>query len=144
MIDKIFFDTNMIVYLFDLGEPVKRKKITRLLHRLVNKARLIISTQVINEFINFSTKKIVNEISNKDLSEKVQFLNELFVISPLNYITSMDAIKIKNKYKYSFWDSLIISSALENNCNILFTEDLQNTQIINSNLKIVNPFVENI
>ncbi|MCB0744523.1 MAG: PIN domain-containing protein, partial [Ignavibacteriae bacterium] len=61
MIDKIFFDTNMIVYLFDLGEPNKRKKVTKLLHKLVDNSRLFISSQVVNEFINYSTKKIENE-----------------------------------------------------------------------------------
>lgn len=144
MIDRIFFDTNMIVYLYDLRDPIKRKKITRLLHGLIDKARLIISSQVINEFINYSTKKIVNEISEKELSENLLFLNELFVISPLSFSTSMEAIKIKKRYKYSFWDSLIIASALESDCNFLFTEDLQNAQILNSKLKIINPFIENI
>ncbi|MCB9250227.1 MAG: PIN domain-containing protein [Ignavibacteriales bacterium] len=74
MIDKIFFDTNMIVYLFDLGEPNKRKKkVTKLLHKLVDNSRLFISSQVVNEFINYSTKKIENEITDEELKENLQF-----------------------------------------------------------------------
>ena len=114
MIDKVFFDTNLIIYLFDLKDLIKRDKIKRLLHELIGKSHLIISVQVINE---------------------------LFIISPLNFLTSTNALKIKNKYKFSLWDSLIIASALENNCNILYTEDLQNNQTINSKLTIINPFI---
>lgn len=142
MIDKIFFDTNMIVYLFDLGEPNKRKKVTKLLHKLVDNSRLFISSQVVNEFINYSTKKIENEITDEELKENLQFLNELFIISSLNFSTSVEAVKIKNRYKFSFWDSLIIAAAFESDCNILYTEDLHHSQILYSKLKIINPFIE--
>ncbi|WP_456325324.1 PIN domain-containing protein [Desulfonauticus submarinus] len=50
------------------------------------------------------------------------------------------AIEIKEKYKFSYWDSLIVASALENNCSILYTEDMQDGQIIEKKLEIVNPF----
>jgi predicted nucleic acid-binding protein len=48
---------------------------------------------------------------------------------------------IKEKYSYSWWDSLVLASALENSCKIIYTEDMQNGQIIENTLKIVNPFV---
>jgi len=50
------------------------------------------------------------------------------------------AMTIKERYKYNYWDSLIIASALQNNCSILYTEDLQDGQVIENALKIVNPF----
>jgi len=49
---------------------------------------------------------------------------------------------IKEKYHYSWWDSLILTSALENNCKIVYSEDMQHGQIIENTLKIVNPFLE--
>lgn len=57
MIDRIFFDTNIIVYLFDKGEKKKREKIIRLINDLSGKSKLYISSQVINEFINVVFKK---------------------------------------------------------------------------------------
>ena len=48
--------------------------------------------------------------------------------------------QIRHKYNLSFWDSLIIASALENDCSILYTEDLQHEQMIEGKLKIINPF----
>ncbi len=47
---------------------------------------------------------------------------------------------IKKRYRFSYWDSLIIASALENNCSILYSEDMQHSQVIEDNLKIINPF----
>lgn len=54
--------------------------------------------------------------------------------------TINEALQIKKIYKYSYWDSLIISSSLENNCNILYSEDLHGGQIINEKLRVQNPF----
>ena len=51
--------------------------------------------------------------------------------------------KIRRKYSYSYWDSLIIASALENNCKALYTEDIQDGQIIEDKLTIINPFKDN-
>ena len=50
------------------------------------------------------------------------------------------AMDIKKRYRLSYWDSLIIASALENNCSILYSEDMQHSQVIEDNLKIINPF----
>ncbi|OGU36801.1 MAG: hypothetical protein A2068_08130 [Ignavibacteria bacterium GWB2_35_6b] len=139
MTDKIFFDTNLIVYLFDKGERKKREKIINVLNELSGKSKLFISSQVINEFINVVFKKIEHRLSGKDLIERVKFLEDIFTITPVSYNTSVNAIKIKEKYSYSFWDSLIIASALESDCNLLFTEDLQSGQKIENQLEIINP-----
>ena len=56
-------------------------------------------------------------------------------------ITVKEACKNAQKYKFSFYDSLIISAALECDCNILYSEDLHNGQLIENRLKITNPFI---
>ncbi|MBI4619581.1 MAG: PIN domain-containing protein [Desulfobacterales bacterium] len=55
--------------------------------------------------------------------------------------TIKKSLQIKKTYNYSYWDCLIIASALENNCTILYTEDMQDGHTIENRLKIVNPFV---
>jgi len=52
-------------------------------------------------------------------------------------------LELKEKYRYSFYDSLIISSAIENECSVLYTEDLKNSQLIEGKIKILNPYVLN-
>jgi len=50
---------------------------------------------------------------------------------------------IKDKYKYSYYDCLIISTALLNNCDTLYSEDMQHGQLIENKLEIINPFINN-
>ena len=63
-------------------------------------------------------------------------------MSLIERATIIQAFDIVKQYKYSYWDSLIIASALENNCSILFSEDMQHNQLIANKLKIINPFEE--
>jgi len=70
------------------------------------------------------------------LNEIVEQVN----VMPLELETIKQCFYIKEKYGYSWWDSLVLTSALENNCSILYSEDLQNEQIIENRLRIVNPF----
>ncbi|WP_408033204.1 PIN domain-containing protein [Thermodesulfobacterium geofontis] len=66
---------------------------------------------------------------------------EKFEVSLINKFSIEKALKIAQDYKYSYWDSLIIASALENECSILFTEDMQDGQVIEGRLRIKNPYV---
>ena len=93
---------------------------------------------MINEFINVCIKKSI-----LDLSGTFEKSNEFMEIFRFAVITKSDirlAMDIKKRYRFSYWDSLIIASALENNCSILYSEDMQHSQVIEDNLKIINPF----
>ncbi len=140
MIDKIFLDSNVVVYLFDKSERQKQSRIKKLIAQHITQSKIYLSVQVINEFVIVTSKKIAFPITASRQKEIIELLNDLFSIVPLNYITSLRALELSVKYKLSYWDSLIISSAIENMCNILFTEDMQNGLIIEDKLKIVNPF----
>jgi predicted nucleic acid-binding protein len=76
--------------------------------------------------------------------EKLQILSDIFwrkfKVALLRKSSVDKALSVANQYKYSYWDSLIIASALENKCKILYTEDMQDGQIIEGKLKIENPF----
>ena len=141
MIDRIFFDTNIIVYMFDKSEKEKHEVAKDLLSKQAKKSSFYISAQVINEFVNITTRKIKNPVSFEKQKDILSFLNSIFIISPLTMHTSQTAINIKLKYKYSYWDSLILTSALENQCSIIYSEDMQDNQLIDGNLQIVNPFL---
>ena len=55
-------------------------------------------------------------------------------------ITICKAVELKESYGYSYYDSLMLASALESDCDIILTEDMQDGQIIENRLKIINPF----
>ena len=61
-------------------------------------------------------------------------------IAPLSFQTYHLAFSLRSKYSLSFWDSLIVASALENNCTTLYSEDMQHQQVIDNQLTIINPF----
>ena len=133
MKDKSFFDTNILIYLFS-DEAFKHKKARNLFALIDNK---IISTQVLNEFANVCYKK---KLVNSDISAYINKLSLNFQVSLIYKTTIHDAIKIKEKYRYSYYDSVIIASALQNNCSILYSEDMQHNQLIENKLTIINPF----
>jgi len=76
----------------------------------------------------------------EDTSKYAEEFMEIFNFSVINKSEIKLAMQIKRKHKYSYWDSLIIASALENDCNILYSEDMQHNQVIENKLKIINPF----
>jgi len=135
MKDKFFLDSNIILYAF--GKDDSKKAIAKELIR----QKLTISVQVINEVSNTLFKKFHFSVS--ETKNIFDFIKNKTEIKPMNIKTIEYCFYIKEKYKFSYWDSMIIASALENKCLILFTEDMQNGQIIEEHLVIVNPFLNN-
>jgi predicted nucleic acid-binding protein len=101
----------------------------------------IISTQVLSEFTNVCYKKNLLE---SGISLYIKQLSENFNVCLIYKATILKAIQIKETYNYSYYDSLIIASALQANCQILYTEDMQHNQLIENSLTIINPFVRQI
>lgn len=134
MKDDLFIDTNLWIYLY--SEKGKGGKIRELVDEHFD--NIVISTQVLGEFFHIITKK-----GFKDKSEAKEIIIEMaesFRVVPIKQSTVISAIDLHMRYEYSYWDSLIIASALENSCKTLFSEDLQSGQLIEKRLKIVSPF----
>ena len=94
--------------------------------------------QVLGEFFNVLVRKIGQQ--KEEAKEMVVNLLETFEVVKINEFSVLKAMEISIRYKFSYWDSLIVASALENNCSILYTEDMQDGQVIEEKLRIVNPF----
>jgi len=135
MKDKIFVDTNIIIYAYSKTELIKNK----IANEIIFSTKCIISTQVINEISNVLLKKFKLQIN--EVEDVLFELSNIFEIVNFSFITQLKALKIKEKYKFQFFDSLIIATALENECNYLYSEDMQHNQIIENKLRIINPFI---
>jgi predicted nucleic acid-binding protein len=133
--DKIFLDTNIIVYAHTDLEPDKQVTV----QKLIAEYQTIISTQVLQKTANTLVKKFKHSWLNvsKVVGEAIQ--NNILHVNFDS--TILDAFRIAELYGFSFYDSLIISAALESGCNILYSEDMHNGQIIENKLTIVNPFI---
>ena len=134
MTDKTFIDTNILVYLSSKDE-IKRDKAIEFVYKLSN---AVISTQVLGEFSNVAIRKKI--LASDKLIEYIKQFSDSFEVTVITEKTIISAIKIKTKYKFSLWDSMIIASALENDCKILYSEDMHHSQIIENKLTIINPF----
>jgi predicted nucleic acid-binding protein len=135
MSDKIFLDTNIIIYLYSEDELVKNKQSESILQS----ENITISTQVLNEFSNTLRKKF--KLGFDEIGKAIKQLIENISVIPIRTQTIFSALNTAKKYRFSYYDSLIIASAIEYNCDILYSEDLQHGQIIEKKLKIINPYL---
>ena len=137
MNDRIFIDTNILVYAYTTGSIEKYEKAKTFLQN--SKAVYVLSTQVLNEFyVNLGKYKIEHDKIVTAISE----ITTICEIQPVKVETVNMALTIRKRYGFSYWDSLILSAALENLCSLLYSEDMSDGQIIEDKLQIVNPFNE--
>ncbi|MFW6011882.1 MAG: PIN domain-containing protein [Desulfosalsimonas sp.] len=135
---RTFFDTNVLVYLFDEDYPEKKSQAQALLENETENGRILLSTQVLQEFYVTVTRKLELPLS----PEKAEEVVSQFMVFPLVEISSSHILKAIRKsinLQFSFWDALIIEAAISGGASILYTEDLQHGQTIDD-LKILNPF----
>ncbi len=136
MRDKIFIDTNILVYMQSGLDPSKTKISRQLFEKSSSENLIVISTQILQEFYITMTRKFGHDpITIK----KLLSLFTGFEIVSNNTSTIFDAIDISVLHQLSFWDGLVISAAMMGNCNIIYSEDLNHGQVIRG-VEIVNPF----
>ena len=141
MKDKFFIDTNIVVYAFSL--ELEKKVIAKQLIKDAHKKDGCLSFQVIQEFLNTSTKKFKIPLKKEDTQRYLhEILFPICEIFPSEKLYN-NSLNIHEKFKFSFYDSLIIAAALQANCKILYSEDLQHNQKI-YDLIIKNPFLKDI
>ena len=137
MSDKAFFDTNIFIYLYADNERDKQT----ISKEIVNKAdKCITSTQILNEINNVMIKKWrMPTEAVKTIQRDVRRISEVMYI---NEDTIDKAVDLTDRYGFSYYDCLMLASALESDCDIIYTEDMNDGQMINDTLKIANPFKE--
>lgn len=143
MKDKHFFDTNIFIYslLEAENERDKAKNETALSLIEQEDIEIIISNQVLNEVSNILLKK--SDFTKNQIVETLQWMLDTLTLVHFSPNITLNAVDIVERYQFSFYDSLIISSAIAADCNYLITEDLQDNQIITYStrqLKVINPF----
>lgn len=136
MNDSYFLDTNILIYSLDKSGDKKTASIELLTEQAV------ISTQVLNEMSNVLRKK--HKLEYSFIANIVEEYLQCLKLVLINKETIKLAWFIAERYSYSYYDSLIIASSLENNCSILYSEDMQHKQLIEKQLIIINPFILNL
>ena len=130
---RAFFDTNVLVYSVAENDP--RGDAAEVL--LANDG--VVSVQILNEFVAVARRKL--GMSWTDVTEALDAIRTLCP-SPVSITveTHDAALRIAQQYGYHIYDALVAAAALEAKCDTLYTEDMQDGQVIDDQLTIRNPF----
>lgn len=140
MRDRFFLDTSIFVYSFDQSAVVKAQKAAQLIRKALTTQKGITSYQVVQEFFNVALRRFSQPMR---LTDAEQYLGTVF--RPLLSVHSSqalyaEALNLQAQSGLSWYDSLIVSAAIQAQCDYLFTEDLQRGQRFGS-LRVANPFL---
>ncbi len=133
-----FFDTNVLVYMFDNDAPAKKVRAQKLLHKETEAGRTLLSTQVLQEFYVAATRKLKLPLQAEVAEEVVHNLAVLPLVE-IGKSHVLGAISRSRRWQVSFWDALILEAAINGGASVLYSEDLQHGQVVEG-LTIENPF----
>ena len=105
---------------------------------LTSKKNILITRQIINKVCSVLSKKA--KISEIKIRQIIQEFYDGCVVIQLDRNIILRASELRNHYSFSFWDSLIVASALAADASILYSEDMQDGLIISNQLTLINPF----
>ena len=132
-----FVDTNVLVYIFDDDSPRKQKVARELLDEEAD--RIVLSTQVLSEFYVTVTRKLARPLSTDRAIEAVDALCDLPIHTLGTEVVRL-AVRRSARSQVSYWDALIIETALAAGATVLLTEDLQDGQKF-GDLRVANPLL---
>jgi predicted nucleic acid-binding protein len=131
-----FIDTNVLIYAHDRGTRAKHDRAVDLLSRLFDDATGALSIQILSEFYAAATKKLA--MKSEEAEEVISDLGAWTIHRP-GHGDLLKASRLHRRYKLSWWDALMLNSAIELGCSVLWTEDLADGQRYGS-LLVRNPF----
>jgi predicted nucleic acid-binding protein len=136
-----FVDSNVWLYwLIDdmriSAEERLRKR--QLAANVLQQPNLVVSTQVVNEVCTNLIKKAA--FNEEQIREVIQGFEQGCDVAVLTSDTLIQASELRSQYGFSFWDGLIVASALIYGASVLYSEDMHNGLVVSKQLKIVNPF----
>jgi predicted nucleic acid-binding protein len=135
---RCFIDSNIWIYAStqSVDNPVDtRHSVAR---DLISQVNPCLSVQVVNEVTSNLIRKF--KFNESEIRNLIQSFYSDYTVFGIDGETLTQGSILRESYKISFWDSLVISSALQNQCSILYTEDMQHGLVISQTLTIVNPF----
>jgi predicted nucleic acid-binding protein len=139
MSGRFFLDTNIFAYSFDAKSPAKARRAAQLIRQAADTGNGVVSYQVVQEFFNLAFRRFQHPMN---VAEAEQYL--ITVFRPLLAVHSsqalfVEAMRIAARHHFAWYDCLIVAAALQSQCGVLYSEDLQHGQEI-ERLVIENPF----
>lgn len=133
-----FVDTNVLVYAYDKAAGVKHEQAESILQSLWESRNGCLSIQVLQEFYVTTTRKITQPLSTAQASQIVADLGTWHIHKP-DVEDVLSAIQLQGRYDISFWDAMVVHSANQLWCRVLWSEDLNAGQVYQQ-VRVQNPF----
>jgi predicted nucleic acid-binding protein len=140
MASRTFFDTNVLVYLFDADSPDKQARARAALRARLESGAVVVSTQVLQEFFVTVTRKLARPLPRGQAEAALRGLMDLPVIAA-DPEQVLAAASSSRRDRISFWDALILTAAAVAGCEEVLSEDLQHGRSF-GRLRVVNPFCD--
>ncbi len=134
-----FFDTNILVYTVDCSDPARQEQAIDCFARAVRDDTVAVSTQVLQEFYNITTRKLRPPLSAMEAAQQLARLCDFDVIGA-SAQSVLAATELAQQHQLSWWDAVILEAALRANAEVLYSEDGQHGRRFGA-LTVVNPFV---
>jgi predicted nucleic acid-binding protein len=140
---RMFFDTNILIYAQDRADPFKQLRAQETMDAAIKADRLVISTQVMQEFYAVAVRK--RWMTPAQAHSLLVRLAEHNVV-PASSDSVLRGVALQHREQLSIWDALVVQAALDARCSVLYSEDLQEGRRYDSaaaggpELRVVNPF----
>ena len=132
-----FVDTNILVYAVDPAEREKRSLASDLLRKLISDQTLVLSAQSLNECYRVITDR--RQIMPREQARRFISILAPSCTAPFGYDVTREAWRLQDSAGYSFWDCMLLGSALLARCSVFLTEDMQDGRRLDE-LTIMSPF----
>ena len=133
-----FVDANVLVYALDTSAGTKQVAAERLLERLWNAGTGCLSVPVLQEFCVTVTRKVAQPLSIDEAADRVREFATWKIFAPVAEDV-LAAIALQKQAELSFWDAMVVEAAAQSGCDVLWTEDLNDGQLLRG-VRIRNPF----
>jgi predicted nucleic acid-binding protein len=138
MPDKVFFDSNVVLYLLS-GDAAKLSAVQALLRRYSGRRKGTISVQVLNEVTQVTQRKLAYTWGQTHAV--IAVLQAMCEVVPLTLASHTLGRKLAERYGFSVYDAMIVAAASLSDARVLYSEDLQHGLVVDAQLTVINPFV---
>lgn len=141
MTDKILVDTNVLLYAYDTGEPIKQARAATVIDRLATLRLGVLTPQALAEFFVNATRKIQMPLTSEQAYDRIQNYILSWEVLELSGPIVLEAVRGVHIRKMAYWDAQIWASARLHQISLIFTEDF-NVGAVIEGIRFVNPLDE--
>ena len=136
--DLQFVDTNILIYAHDHSAGDKHTRARDLIRALWQSGEGCLSVQVLQEFYANTTQKVAKPLKADVAAQIIADLSVWHVHRP-GVEDVLDVIRLQDRYQTSFWDAMIVASAIHLGCHTMWSEDLSTGQVYDT-VTVASPF----